>query len=364
MINTRAHGAPDARKRPVIWQFVDTSGFGGIESHIATLSTALKRRRLGVKVVFLKDHGTPHNLHGALEREGIPFVTADGPLNFVRLLSRERPAVLHSHGYKANVIGRLAATAVGVRSVSTFHAGDPGEGVMRLYTALDENTSFLSRRIAVSRDVAGRVPFKSAVIDNFLADLPDPSGDTRRGVAFIGRLSQEKGADRFCALARDLADTAGEPFHIYGDGPMRADLEHRWPEPVFHGAVADAAKKIAGHRLVVMPSRAEGLPMAALEAMGAGVPVVAARVGGLPDLITHGSDGWLVDAGDRAGLARSVQAALDLDRETYQAVCLKARQTIARRYSADVQVPRILSLYGPALSCAATVPPTTEMCDG
>jgi glycosyltransferase involved in cell wall biosynthesis len=94
----------------------------------------------------------------------------------------------------------------------------------------------------------------------------------------------------------------------------------------------------------VLPSYAEGLPMSLLEAMAAGCPVVATRVGGIPDLVTDGVDGLLIPPGDPHALAAALQRILR-DPVFAQQLGNAARQTIANRYTAERSLERLEQLY-------------------
>jgi glycosyltransferase involved in cell wall biosynthesis len=133
----------------------------------------------------------------------------------------------------------------------------------------------------------------------------------------VGRLVPEKGIDVFlraAALVRAVVPHAR--FVVVGDGPQRADLERRaaalgiGSDVTFTGFRADAWRIIAGLGLLVVPSRSDGSPLVVSEAMAAGVPVVASRVGGLPDLVEDGGSGLLVRPGEVEELARAIVSVL------------------------------------------------------
>lgn len=112
-------------------------------------------------------------------------------------------------------------------------------------------------------------------------------------VGFFGRLAPEKGCDALLIAARGLEDHA--EFHFFGEGPMRTELEQNAPENVrFHGFVPDVLEHMAQMDVIAIPSKwAEAFPFSALEAMAAGKPIIASNVGGLPELIADGVNGFL-----------------------------------------------------------------------
>ncbi|AUB82466.1 glycosyltransferase family 4 protein [Candidatus Thiodictyon syntrophicum] len=325
-----------------IWLLLDSRSFGGVESHVLTLAAALHARNMPVRVVFLKDHG-PHPMAAALAGQGIACdVLAGGWRGLRAALAAVPPGLLHTHGYKVGVFGRVAARLGGFPCVSTYHAGEPGPGMVRYYNILDRATAGLAGGIvAVSRPIADRLPRRTRVIDNF---VPLAAGPTRwpRAAAFVGRLSHEKGPDLFCRLSGQVP---GVEFVLYGDGPLGAELRAAYPRVRFAGQQPSMAGVWDEIGLLCMTSRHEGLPMAALEAMAHGVPVAAFAVGGLPGLIDAGRNGWLVPPLDLPAFAAAVRAWADLDAAGRVACSRAAQATIAARYTPEAVLPRLLEVY-------------------
>jgi glycosyltransferase involved in cell wall biosynthesis len=327
-----------------IWLLLDSRDLGGIESHVLQLAAGLAQAGQAPCVLFWADYGN-HPLRAALDQAGLAHETLSGGFRgLIRALRGRRPAVLHTHGYKAGIMGRLAARIAGRPVVSSFHAGEPGIGRLQLYGLLDRMTARLGRRIAVSAAIAGALPAPVALIANFV-DLPDATSiaGPHDRVAFVGRLSFEKGPDLFCALGTRLP---GQRLTIYGDGPMRTALESRHgPEVAFLGRVVPMAPHWSEIGLLVMSSRHEGLPLAALEAMAHGVPVAAFAVGGLPDLIEPGRNGFLAPAGDLDALAAAIGAWTKLSTGARGTLADQARATIAARFSVARGIEAVLREY-------------------
>jgi len=314
---------------------LDSRGFGGIESHVAELAQGLTEAGHRPRVLLLEDHG-PHPLRDRLELEALPG--GFGPL--FRRLRAGRPALLHTHGYKANILGRAAARALGIAVVASFHAGERPPGLLAAYDALDRWTSPLGGRIAVSRPILARLPWGGALVPNFIGLPALAARKAPPVVAFVGRLAPEKGPDLFAALSQAAP---GPRYEMYGDGPLRAACAA--PGVVLHGARAGMDGAWAGVGLLAITSRAEGLPLAALEAMAHGVPVAAFALGGLPDLLTDGVDGFLAPPGDVDALAAAVRRWHGLDPAARAAMGAAARATIAKRFSRAAGVARVLDVY-------------------
>lgn len=329
----------------MIWLLVDSSSVGGIERHVATLAEALAAGGEPAEVVLLETHGSNPWLR-QLAAANVPHRCLDGSFGgLLAALRNERPQLLHTHGYKANILGRVAARLAGVPVVATFHAGERAPFPVNAYQAIDEFTSFLGGRIAVSETIERALPFTAKLVHNFLlVPQSPPRTPLPRRIGFVGRLSHEKGPDRFCEMARRLPQ-AGE-WHVYGDGPMGERLRAEYARDVtFHGLVTDLGEVWASLGLLVMPSRAEGLPMAALEALSAGVPIAASAVGGLPRVVVQAETGWLFDGEDEAAADRAVTAWSRLDVERQMAMREVCWKLACDGFSERRQLPLVLDVY-------------------
>ncbi len=338
---------PDAASAPetAIRLLVDSSGIGGIERHVAVLGAGLRRRGYDARVLLFADHG-PNAWLTQLGGDSVPYeVNRGGAAGLFRRLRAERVRLLHTHGYKAGVVGRLVGRMLGVPVVSTFHAGETGRFPVNVYQLVDEWTSGLATRISVSPAIAERLPFSSRLVANFIATPPaPPEGELPPTIGFVGRLSHEKGPDLFCRAAS--MSPPNLRWLAFGDGPMREDLQRQYEGCVeFRGMVANIAQAWSEIGLLLMPSRAEGLPMAALEALAAGVPVAAARVGALPEVIREGENGWLFDAGDLDAIAGVVRRWSRERREKGAAWRLAAWSAARDRFGVEAGLDKTLEAY-------------------
>jgi glycosyltransferase involved in cell wall biosynthesis len=328
---------------------LDSSGLGGIETHVATLAASLRASGRECHILFLAAHGE-NPFYRQLEGLALPFTVLDGRIRSLwRWLGNAQPSILHTHGYKAGLIGRLVASARGLAVVSTFHAGERAPLPVGLYQRLDEWTSFLAERITVSAPIANKLPFASTLIHNFIR-IPEAIAPVSRvpRIAFVGRLSHEKAPDRFCAMARQVQSCAS--FHIYGDGPMRPALEAACGDVVtFHGFRTDMQAVWSEIDLLVIPSRAEGLPMAALEAIARGIPLIATDVGALSSVIGDGQAGRLIphreDAAVIAAGAQSIVQWLDLDEASRRKLSADARNRAIRHFGEGPALDAIGAVY-------------------
>ncbi|MGF1713371.1 glycosyltransferase family 4 protein [Photobacterium chitinilyticum] len=292
----------------MVYLFLDSSGFGGVESHVQQLALLLQQQNIAVEVIFIRRY-PDHPQYTFLAKHRIPFrfLSEISGYRFFRKLSRRD--VIHAHGYKASLVARVCRVLAPYHLVVSFHAGEALSGRLALYEGLNRITSFLSRNIAVSRRIQATIPFNCELLRNFIFNLPrieQRQRHTQLQVGFVGRLSIEKGIDRFVWLSQ-LHPAC--QFHVFGDGELSSTVVDQ-PLINWCGAVDSMTPHWSQLDLLVITSRAEGLPMAALEAMAHGVPVVATKVGELESLLPSRSlvaeNQWkqlsiLVDELDLAG---------------------------------------------------------------
>jgi len=325
-----------------IWLLVDSSGFGGIESHLLQLASGLTQKGLSVRVVLLKSYG-PHPLKQSLSERGVELGIAGGFFGLVRLLRESRPALLHTHGYKAGITGRTLGRLFGVKTVSTFHAGEIPKGKVALYDYIDRVSAGLAHHAyAVSPQVASRLRGPSEVIENFI-DTQCIKPSNGKNIAFVGRLSHEKGPDRFMDVGKTIREAE---FHLYGSGILEEELRNLSTENmVFHGQKNSMEEAWQQIDILLITSRFEGLPMAAIEAMARGIPVIAFNVGALSTLIDHNINGWLVEPGDTQGIVSQVRAWLSCSHSHKCKVRQQAIKKITTHFSCDAIVPKYIAQY-------------------
>jgi glycosyltransferase involved in cell wall biosynthesis len=326
---------------------VDSSSIGGIEKHIAVLTDSLRRRGIDARIVLLKDHGHSPWIT-QIESAGLPYQHLDGTLGgLMRVMRADRPALVHTHGYKAGILGRLAAGLLGITRVSTFHMGERAKWPVNLYAAIDNLTSIGATRIAVSGDIQARLPFRAHLIANYLAvpaTKPIFAAAPPR-IGFVGRLSPEKAPDLFCEIARRIG-TQHVSWHIYGDGVMRGELEDRYGGVVhFHGLARDMSDVWPTLGLLVMPSRAEGLPLASIEALSAGIPVIASDVGEMGKVAIAGRSGWTVPPADAAAFATAIGHWIGLSESEKAELRDTSWAHADAHFSERVGLPPVLAIY-------------------
>jgi len=333
-------------------------------------SLAQKLRETGARVYVIQERGFPLDV-------SIVF-------RLTRILRTERITVVHTHGYKSNVIGGLAARLTKrPLLVRTEHGMPPpisrtGHFSVSPFSVLDYliGRSWTDCIIAVSRDLslilAKRYPprhIRTIYNGVDIAPHTDPlrvhhlrsefalsANDAVIGI--FCRLMPIKALDIFLRAARLITvNVQNVRFFVVGDGPLydslrseaqRLGLERRM---TFTGFRHDALDLVRMMQVIVLSSLHEGLPMILLEAMALGKPVVATRVGGIPELIQDGVTGILVPPADPDSLAN---ACLDLIRKPSIAEELgrRAQHQVEAHFTAEKMLEDLLKVYADCLQAA------------
>jgi glycosyltransferase involved in cell wall biosynthesis len=306
-------------------------GIGGSERHLLTLLPALAERGIEPIFVGLDDPAwNATDFYGALEVPAVRIVSPRDfdPLLLVRLARTLRADVVHTHLVHADVYGGLAARLRGTHLVSTKHNDDPfrvgpfrfvERGLSRLadrvITITDALHRFTVERVGVPADKVETIHYGlDGIPEAWGVNPPDDVPEDVRVLLAISRLTEQKGIDlAIRALARLPDDTV---LVVLGDGPERPALlrlaqELGLERRVFLlGRVPDVGAWLGRATLLVHPARWEGFGLGVLEAMLAGLPVVATNVSALPELVVDGETGLLVPPDDPEALARAVERAL------------------------------------------------------
>jgi glycosyltransferase involved in cell wall biosynthesis len=272
--------------------------------------------------------------------------------------------ILCCHGYKANLLGRLAARRRDIPAVAVSRGWTGANLKLRVYEFLDriglrrmdrvvcvsEGQAALvrragvpARRVVVIRNAVRRDRFDRINLrygDRLQAFFPEPRG---RIVGAAGRLSPEKGFDnliRAAATVTQVEPSAG--FVLFGDGPLRGQLAGQIAAAGLDGKfiLAGFHQDLDGFLpfldLMVLPSFREGLPNVVLEAFAAGVPVVATAVGGTPEVVEDGVNGYLVRPGDLGALAARILDVLRTE-DGGKSMGMRGRKRVRDQFSFEAQ---------------------------
>jgi glycosyltransferase involved in cell wall biosynthesis len=351
--------------------------FGGLESVVTTLSRAQLENGQKVVVASLVPPGPGvHPFVQSLREAGVPTRTLSTPdrgymgeRRGVRALLQElRPDVLHTHGYRPDVVDSGVARKMGIFTASTVH-GFTGLGVRgRLYEWLQcrwlrrfDAVISVSEPLKAVLETRGVPADRLHLITNaWRPSRPPLDRDAARAalgipvhevvVGWVGRMSVEKGPDLMIEALSEYPDPSLR-LSMVGTGPMEESARRlagrlalsdrvRW-----HGAVPEAGRYLAAFDAVLLTSRTEGTPIVLLEAMAAGVPVVAAAVGGIPNVVSS-KEAVLVAPEDPKAVALGLGLALS-DDEVARSRPLAARARLARDFAVDAWVRRYNDIYSP-----------------
>jgi glycosyltransferase involved in cell wall biosynthesis len=327
---------------------------------------------------YLNHRHLDNSFTTALKEKGIPYETivignaglVTDLRKTVNVLRRQPIDILHTHGYCSDLLGLIAARLCHVPIVSTLHGWTPVSLKLRGYQLLDRiSLRHFNAIVCVSKPLHqellrfGIRPERLTYLPNAVGipHLPHgPAADLRQQlhckpqdklILSVGRLSPEKGLNLLLtSFAGKFKSRPDMRLVIAGEGPQKEELLELagrlgiTEQVLFPGFVSDVSSYYAAADLFVMPSLTEGLPIALLEAMAAGLPVIATAVGGIPDIVRNGKDGCLVPRGDVAQLA-SMMEAVTANCDLAKNLGTEARETVRQHFS-PIQWARALeSIY-------------------
>jgi glycosyltransferase involved in cell wall biosynthesis len=368
---------------------------GGPALHVAYLSAGLRERGYETTLVagevsrgeesmayVAESLGVAVTTLAHLHREISPVRDLLATFRLARIMREQRPHILHTHTAKAGAIGRIAVLLAGRARppivVHTFHGhvlrgyfGRFRTGVFRLLERLLAHVA--DALIAVSPEVRddlvalGVAPASKFAVIRLGIQLEERTAtgraareETRRvmGIAdgrfvvgWIGRMTGVKRADDVLRALK-LLRTAGVDacLCMVGDGPDRDRVEQLAGQLgvvrhcLFPGYQEEVGQFFSAFDVFVLPSGNEGTPVTAIEALASGCPVVATRVGGVPDVVRDGEDGFLVEAGAVEDLADRLRR-LAVDPALRLRLGEAGRAHVLDRYSVDRLIDDVDRLY-------------------
>lgn len=315
---------------------------GGAQTHLLDTASHFKKSH-DVKVIL----GNTGWLTKELDNIGVPYRVYEdlkntyNPLNLTKLIfklrkiiKKEAPDVVHSHSSIAGLITRFAALKSGALSVFTMHGVPYSNGYTLRHRALSGSAEFIvniltkSHIIYVSKKdlelsekyfIAPKEPQLKTVIYNGVAEQDEVNHKTGQflKVLMIARFDHPKDYETVVKAAYQLKDRSIS-FDFIGDGSNKKNIEQIVRELHieninFLGAVDNAKQFIQNYDVFLLISKAEGLPISILEAMSFSLPIVATQVGGIPETVEEGINGFLIPVGDSERLAFALVELEDAD---------------------------------------------------
>jgi glycosyltransferase involved in cell wall biosynthesis len=366
---------------------------GGPAIQAISLTALMQARGYATRLVRGSESADEGNMDDLARRMGVqPTLIASmrrdpGPgdaralAELVRILRRDRPALVHTHAAKGGTLGRVAVMLAFPRRrpavVHTFHGHSlTGYFSSRTARAYGRIERFLARRtdvlIAVSEEVRddlvglGVAPAEQFEVVRLGLDLSAFSDDADRAarrsalraqwgvgdeedvVTLVARLVPIKRVDRFLETAALLRDRPNTRFVVVGDGELRAELESSEPARalgerlLWAGFRRDMPDVCFAGDVVVLTSDNEGTPVSLIEAQAARTPVVSTNVGGVRSVVLDGETGHLAD--EPAALAVHIRSLLD-DRARAQAMAQRGREHVLATFGVDRLVDDLDRLY-------------------
>ncbi|MFN3886643.1 MAG: glycosyltransferase [Aquabacterium sp.] len=335
---------------------------GGMETCVSRLIARLPPDQFGVTVLCPCENELSEQLRSLGVEVYVTPMPDNPPWSAIQtvsaLVKAQAVDVLHAHLPNAHLLSALVGKLCGKPVLTTIHGRQLSTLDLEVHRAAATHFSVVCRQTHLHALGLGVPPSQLHLIPNGADTATFTPSKERRGplrqglgipedavlVGQIGRLSPEKGPDVFLRAA--LAAHGAAPdvhFVLVGEGPLRADLQELVARlglasrVHFAGLRQDMASVYAELDIVVSASRSEAMPLALLEAMSCGLPVVATRVGGVPDLIQPGLSGWLVGDGDHDAMGAQI-VSLVRDRALSDRVGQMARDRIVSQFSLDHSV--------------------------
>lgn len=360
-----------------VMQLGSPTGLYGAERWILALVSHLDRSAIRSSIATIIDEpGMTSAVASEARRMGLEAfeIEASGRVNWAavsalrRLVTEEAVSILHTHGYKTDLVGLLAVRGTGCRIISTPHGWDDSAGFrVKCYQLIDKASfPFFDAVVPLSgelHDGLRRWPGTRRhlrLIQNAvdLSEL-DASGAVAQEIAewksqgafvigYIGQLIERKGLD---VLLEAFASWAVPEARLVlvGDGPQRRQLEKLASDRGIAGRVAftgfrsDRLDWLRGFDVFVLPSRLEGIPRCLMESLAARVPVIATNIPGCTELIVDGETGLLIPPDSPERLLKALQSMKSSTLR--QQLVSRGRALVAERHSAQRMAREYQSLY-------------------
>ena len=362
--------------KPVkVLQLISSGGYYGAENMLLNLCASQEAAGCQNSLLLFYNVHTPNvEFYERARRNGISvrMVHCKGRADWRAVrqieeyIQEDAIDVVHTHGYKADLYGFLAAWRLGKPVVATCHNWVGGTTALGIYNHLDRLAlKKFGALAAVSDEVAQRlldagVPAeKIKIIANGIdvqafehaQPLPVLNVTNEKVIGMVARLDLQKGFEYLLRAVRELCNTfAGLKVVIVGEGPDRQAIEEMVKEyglqsnVVLAGQQSEMPAVYAAMDIFVLPSLNEGLPMTILEAMAASRPVIATRVGAIPKVIHDGENGLLVNPRDTEGLRNAIASLLS-DPERCRRMGEKAHDWVSRNYTSEAMALKYRQLY-------------------
>jgi glycosyltransferase involved in cell wall biosynthesis len=371
------------KQRPIIWM-IDRLGPGGAEQLMPTILTNLVKEGFNIRVCVLRvRHENP--IAHELERLGLPVdlvlvPNLRHPFNLFRILRylrKHHPQILHTQLEFSDILGTIAAKLLGIPCVSTLHTLDIYEekksATWRLKLRWFVLRNYCDKILAVSNKTrrhhleGGRLGEKKVItlyngLDISRFKKPDESiqhevrqslnlPPIRQIMITVAVLREPKGIQYMLkALPAILDKNPNSHYLIVGDGDYGASLRDLAAGLALHEHVTFAGRRTDIPALLsigdvfVLPTLKDALPTVLIEALAAGIPIVASNVGGVPEIVEDGVNGLLVSPENPAELTRACLQILQ-NREFASQIIQAGNAFVQQRFNISVQIDQLIRIY-------------------
>lgn len=343
---------------------------GGLEMVVSTIACNFNSDIFDVRVWCLAREG---KIFDELKKRGcnienLGMKSHRNPffyLKFYKKLKESKIDIIHMHGYSAATVGRIAAVMAKVK-VKVTHVHTTWAHYAKKRIFIEKILSVFTDAIiccsnAVIKSLGDDVKIsrkKLKLIYNGIDIERFESNESKNGnkdffsIGCVASLSPHKGHKYLIEAAKDVIGKKTQvKFIIVGDGKLRKDLEDYTKELgidnyfEFKGIIGDVAEVIKKLDLFILPScKREGLGIALIEAMAAGVPVIGTNIGGIPEVIKDRENGFLVEPGSSKALADVINYALE-NQDKVRAVGKNGYQSVKGKFSQKTMIDNIENLY-------------------
>jgi len=362
-------------KRVKVLQLISSGGYYGAENMLLNLCASQEQSGCQNSLLLFYNVHVPNvEFYERARRRGLSvrMVHCKGRADWRAVrqieeyIQEDAVDLVHTHGYKADLYGYLAAWRCHKPVVATCHNWVGGTAALGIYNHLDRMVlKKFNALAAVSDAVAHRllafgVPTeKIKTIANGIdvtaferaQPLPLLKAEDGTVVGIVARLDLQKGFEYLLRAARDLCKTTPDlKIVIVGEGPDREKIEEMIEQyglqsnVILAGQQSNMPAVYAAMDIFVLPSLNEGLPMTVLEAMAASKPVIASRVGAIPSVIKDGENGLLVAAKDSEGLRNAIASLLS-DPERRRRLGDQAHAWVSQNYTSEAMALNYREMY-------------------
>lgn len=363
------------RKINVI-HLVEELTIGGLEKTLTAIVLNLNKEKYNVSVWCLREGGF---FADKLVKEGIDvkilhISTSRNPLSIYklyRLLKSRKFDIIHTHAYSAGTIGRVSAFLAGIPIIIS-HNHSIYDYYHKYYHFVEWFLSLITDRViciseAVNRfaNETQRINARKLItihngIDDVCTVTEKRCSDLKKELCIpinhsvigtIAHLEEHKGVKYFLESASLLLATRKDiSFLLVGEGALKGELKKRCVDlkieknVIFAGERSDISEILFSIDIFVLPSLREGLPLAILEAMACGKPVIATNVGGIPEIVKNGVNGILVSPRDPEALYRAMGKLLN-NREMREEMGRNGKKMCSESFNFKTMLEKIENLY-------------------